>query len=76
MKRNNYDLKACIIRLCQTPQKKTWIVYGSNTNFKLMDGYLQELVDGGLVRCDGVFFSSTDLGVAWLERFDAFVNLP
>jgi len=70
MKRNNYDVRADILRLCRTPKKKTWIVYGSNTNFKMMDRYLSQLVDVGHIRVEGDLFFTSELGNSWVSNFD------
>jgi len=70
MKRNNYDVRADILRLCRIGQKKTWVVYGTNLNFKMMDRYLVQLVELGHIRVEGDLFFTSELGNSWVSNFD------
>jgi predicted transcriptional regulator len=76
VRRNDLDICADILQVAKAGAKKTQIVYQANLNFKIVKGYLQRLMDNGMLdpSQEGRLFVTTSAGVDFLERYRALVN--
>jgi predicted transcriptional regulator len=76
LRRNDLDICADILQVAKAGAKKTQIVYQANLNFKIVKGYLQRLMDNGMLdpSQEGRLFVTTSAGVDFLERYRALVN--
>jgi predicted transcriptional regulator len=74
-RRNSFDIVADILSIAKCGAKKTRIVYGANINFKLLQKYLEELEEAGLI-VNGVdrkgFIKTTEKGVRYLSHYRGF----
>jgi predicted transcriptional regulator len=53
--------------------KKTHIMYGANLSFKLLERYVAEVLQAGLVCYDGVcFYAITNKGKEFLKIYDEY----
>jgi len=70
MRRNKLDIYADILRVALRGARKTHIVYRANLNFRIIKGYLDHLLDRGLLREEAPLFRSTEKGVEYLSRYE------
>lgn len=70
-RRNNLEIDADILRIAKDGARKTWIVYGANLNFKIIKGYLEELIQAGRLRQVGPFYHTTERGQDFIGLVDA-----
>ncbi len=76
-RRNNLDIQADIIRLAlvRSGALKTRIVYQCNLNFRIVKGYLQRLIQQGLLVHDPPRYYATEKGITYLSRYEALKTL-
>ena len=68
------EITADILKIAKNGAKKTRIVYRANLNFKILDKYLQELTEAGLIdnhREKGII-KTTDKGIKYLNYYNGF----
>ena len=70
MRRNNRDIEADILKIAIKGTKKTWIVYGANLNFRIVQRYLGTLIERGLLTLENKIYQTTRLGLEYLERIN------
>ncbi|GAH76373.1 unnamed protein product [marine sediment metagenome] len=73
-RRNNLDICADILRIAQGGARKTKIVYGANLNFKIIKGYLKELIQSELLLHDPPNYYATPKGVTYLTKFEQLLE--
>ena len=61
-----------VLEIAQLGAKKTWIVYNANLNFKVVEDYIAELTENGLLENDGRIYHTTDRGIGFLEEYRNF----
>ena len=74
-RRNNMQIIADILRIAKNGAKKTHIDYKANLNFKILQEYLDELVEAGLIENDqeeNGLLKTTDKGIGYLNYFNGF----
>ena len=73
-RRNHYQILADILELCEKPQAKTCILRTTNTTYKLLENYLLQLQQAGLVqrKSETKKYLTTKDGQKFI---DAWVNL-
>lgn len=52
--------------------RKTHIMYGANLSHKLVTRYLKDVMNAGLLECDGKFYRITDKGERFLEQYKGY----
>ena len=67
-RRGRLEILGDILRICREGVNKTRIVYGANSNFKLMSEYLKFLAESGLVTEEDRIWSTTEKGREFLNR--------
>ena len=75
-RRSNLDITADILRIAWNGARKTKIVYGANLNFKLLNEYLSNLKEAGLVTYNSSnrLIETTAKGREYLERFNSLTG--
>jgi len=72
-RRNNMEIMVEILRIARKGARKTHIVYGANLNFKLLQEYLNELEEAGLIvdhtEKDGLI-ETTERGIQYLNYYE------
>ncbi len=63
-----------ILSLATEGVKKTRMASLSNTNFNMMNKYLESLVSRGFIKDNGGFFFTTPSGFEFLDKYDTLVN--
>ncbi len=69
------EIIADILRIARKGAKKTHIVYGANLNFKILQEYLDELEESGLITNHmegGGLIETTEKGIQYLQYYDGF----
>jgi len=67
-RRSNIQIAAEIINIARHGARKTQIVYGANLNFKILQEYLKDLKEQGLVEIEGNFIRATDKGKEYVKQ--------
>ena len=70
IRRNNRDIEADILKIAITGTKKTWIVYGANLNFRIVQKYLGSLIERGLLTLENQLYQTTGLGLQYIEKIN------
>ena len=76
-RRNSIDISANILSIALDGAKKSHIVYGSNTNFKVAEKYLKSLQEAGLIAFPSInerIFRTTPKGKDYLHRYENLTN--
>lgn len=73
-RRNNLDICADILQIARRGAKKTEIVYGANLNFKVVEGYLRNLISEGLIQKLDRFFTTTPKGNQFVEQYRSMIS--
>ena len=76
-KRNSMDIIAEILKVAHDGAKKTHIVYKANLNFKVLEEYLEKMIDSGLVTIlkeKRNLIKTTEKGVTYLKNYRGFMN--
>ena len=55
--------------------KKTTIVYKANLNFKIVEGFLSSLLEGGLIEFSDKLYETTDKGGTFLHHYKEIQKL-
>ena len=74
-KRNNLDIVAEILRVSLEGAKKTWIVYKANLNFRIVDRYLKQLIEKGLIKKSSGIYITSERGLEFLDGYDHIMKL-
>jgi len=75
-KRGEIDIFAEILCLANEGGiKKTPIVYQANLNFKILEGFLSELLERGLIEVKDNIYETTDRGVKFLHYYGEIEKL-
>jgi len=67
MRRTRYEILIEMLKLCQTPKRKTEIVYGCNLNFKIYKKPLAWLIKMNWIKEENKLYYTTKLGVEHLK---------
>jgi predicted transcriptional regulator len=73
LKRSSADICADILSVALNGAKKTHIVYKANLNFRIVKGYINTLMSGGLLTSEEERYFSTEKGVEFLKRYRALL---
>ena len=73
MRRNNLDIYADIIQVANGGAKKTKIVYSCNLNFKILNKYMEILIEKEFIKKTGKYYFSTPKGRAFLTQYKEFI---
>lgn len=71
------DIIAEILKVARDGSKKTHIVYKANLNFKVLEEYLEKMIDSGLVTIlkeKRNLIKTTEKGVTYLKNYRGFMN--
>ena len=71
MKRDKLEIIKSILLICKSDAKKTEIVYKTNLNFKIAEGYLMRLIDREMILKEGRFFKITSKGSELLSNLQS-----
>ena len=71
MKRDKFEIARNILLICKDGAKKTEIVYKTNLNFKIAEGYLMRLIDREMILKEGRFFKITSKGSELLSNLQS-----
>ncbi|GAG99814.1 unnamed protein product [marine sediment metagenome] len=75
-KRGEIDIFAEILCLANEGGiKKTPIVYQANLNFKILEGFLSELLERGLIEVKDQIYETTDRGIKFLHHYGEIEKL-
>ena len=76
-RRNNRDVEADILRVAldRGGALKTQIVYGANLNFRIVKGYLADLMRRRLIELDGARYFPTERARDYLAAYEALSAL-
>jgi len=66
--RSRLEIVANILSVVSEGAKKTHIMYGANLSYKLLNRYLGEVFNAGLVCLNGECYEITDKGQHFLEQ--------
>jgi predicted transcriptional regulator len=72
--RNRLDIVADVLKAAKNNGKKTRIMYLSNLSHLLVERYLAELLDVGLVSFVERTYQITEKGEAFLEKYTSFLS--
>jgi predicted transcriptional regulator len=75
MKRDKLEIIKSILLICKSDAKKTEIVYKTNLNFKIAEGYLMRLIDREMILKEGRFFKITSRGSELLSNLQTTSKL-
>lgn len=74
-RRSRRDISVAILRRCRGGARKTHIVYDCNLNFAIVNPYLKDLMDRGLIYKKGVYYYTTKAGLEAIARYEALVTI-
>lgn len=75
-RRGEIDIFAEILYLAnEGGVKKTSIVYQANLNFKIIEGFLSELLERGLIEVKDKIYETTDRGITFLQHYEELKKL-
>jgi predicted transcriptional regulator len=70
LRRSSADICADILSVALNGAKKSHIVYKANLNFRIVKGYINTLMSGGLLTTEeDERYYSTEKGVEFLRRY-------
>jgi predicted transcriptional regulator len=75
MKRTRFEIRTDILKVAKHGANKTHIVYGSYTNFFIINSYIKYLIDSGLLTKDRKRYYTTEKGLKYIEKVKAFLQL-
>jgi len=71
-RRNRFEIVGDILRIARTGAKKSHIVYKANLNFTIAEGYLNKMIERGLIattdESGNVVYRTTPAGKDCLEK--------
>lgn len=75
-RRSESDILAEILYLANEGGiKKTSIVYQANLNFTIIEGFLSELLERGLIEVKDKIYETTDRGITFLHHYEELRKL-
>jgi len=76
-KRISLEIMAEILSLCEQPQTKTRVMYGTNLSWKMLQKYLSQLQSQGLleVHHSPVKYATTRKGLRFVEKWIELLDL-
>jgi len=75
MRRSSLDVTVNILEAAQGGVNKTRIVYGSNLNFEIVKGYLNKLIEGGLLVVDERGrYETTGKGIKFVNEYKSLIE--
>jgi len=69
--RDRVSIVAAILEVAASGASKTRIMFGANLSFKLLEKYLDVVLDAGFVVVEGARFKLTERGYVFLKRYKA-----
>lgn len=66
-KRSRYEIIHDVLDQCQTPSRKTWVMYNANLSYDLVRKYLGNLEAKGYVETNNGLYHVTEKGKELLE---------
>lgn len=73
--RSHLQILVDILSLINEGAKRTHIMYGANLSFKLLNKYLDEVLNAGLARLrDDGLYVITEKGLIFLDKWDRFLE--
>lgn len=72
--RDKLEIVAAVLKVAGNGSHKTAIMYGANLSYKLLETYLKNALDAGLVRAQGTEYCLTDKGREFLVQYHRFQN--
>jgi predicted transcriptional regulator len=70
-RRTELDIACDLLSVARTGAKKTFLVYQTNLNFRIIKKYIQNLIDTGLLQCDSNIYTTTDKGKTFVRQYKA-----
>ena len=76
-KRDRIEIIAEILDLCSKPKTKTHVMYGTNLSWKMLQHYLAELQNLGLLQVKGKSskYVASERGVEFVEKWKELKEL-
>ena len=71
-KRSRYEIIHDVLDQCQTPSRKTWVMYKANLSYDLVGKYLDDLKAKGYVETTNGLYHVTEKGKELLEILRAW----
>jgi len=71
-KRSRYEIIHDVLDQCQTPSRKTWVMYKANLSYDLVGKYLDDLKTKGYVDTTDGLYHVTEKGKELLEILRAW----
>ncbi|GAH16763.1 unnamed protein product [marine sediment metagenome] len=69
-RRNDLDICADILKVATGGARKTRIVYQANLNFRIVKGYLERLIELGLLCFEAPCYHATPRGSRFVDDFE------
>jgi predicted transcriptional regulator len=73
MKRTRFEIQADILKTAKGGVNKTHLVYGSYTNFVIINNYIKHLIESGLLIKDRKKYYTTDKGLKYIRKVKAIL---
>uniref|UniRef100_A0A6M3LXS4 Putative DNA binding, helix-turn-helix domain containing protein n=1 Tax=viral metagenome TaxID=1070528 RepID=A0A6M3LXS4_9ZZZZ len=75
-RRSGMDICCDILTVAESGARKTRLVYQANLNFKIVNKYLETLIEAGFLeyREDVKTYFTTDQGSYWMTNYGAIVT--
>jgi predicted transcriptional regulator len=73
MKRTKYEIRAELLKIAKHGANKTRLVYGSYTNFVIINNYIKHLIESGLLTKDRKKYYTTDKGLKYIRKVKAIL---
>jgi predicted transcriptional regulator len=71
-KRSRYEIIHDVLDQCQTPSRKTWVMYKANLSYDLVGKYLDDLKAKGYIETTDGLYHVTEKGKELLEILRAW----
>ena len=68
MKRTKFEIRTDILKVAKYGANKTRLVYGSYTNFVIINNYIKHLIESGLLTKNGKIYRTTDKGLKYIRK--------
>jgi len=75
MSRDKYEIVECLLELCETPQRKTHLMYKANLSYRQTERYLLLLKKRELIESTEDLYVITDFGELFLEGLSTLIDL-
>jgi predicted transcriptional regulator len=73
MKRTRFEIQADILKTAKGGVNKTRLVYGSYTNFVIINSYIKHLIESGLLTKDKKIYNTTNKGLKYIRKVKAIL---